>query len=149
MKLSCRRFEYAKDWTISRLYINDSSSQECYILEGPVRPVGVKVPGHTAIPAGKYEVIVDISVHMLNPDGTHKVLPHLLNVPNFQGIRIHSGNTDADTEGCLLVGTGWSGGDMITNSRDAFNKLFPKIQMALANKETVTIEIVDTNKPVN
>ena len=62
----------------------------------------------------------------------------------FEGIRIHSGNTDVDTEGCLLVGTTWGGGDFIGNSVVAFNHLFPQLQAAIAAGESVTIEIQDT-----
>jgi len=57
---------------------------------------------------------------------------------------IHSGNTDADTEGCLLVGESWNGGDWIGSSKVAFNKLFPKMQKALDAGETITITIIDS-----
>ena len=60
-----------------------------------------------------------------------RVLPLLLNVPMFEGIRIHPGNTSADTEGCILVGWG-KGTDQITQSRDAFASLFSKLRGAEA-----------------
>jgi hypothetical protein len=105
---------------------------ECFTLEDKARPV--KIHGQTAIPAGTYEVQITFS------NKFKKNLPELLNVPNFEGIRIHSGNTDADTEGCILVGK-TKGDNVIQNSRDAFNALFPKIQAALQQGK-VFIEVV-------
>jgi hypothetical protein len=96
---------------------------ECYGIEDVVRPAGEKVWGKTAIPAGTYQVIISWSPRFKRP------LPLLLNVPGFAGVRIHSGNTAADTEGCLLPGTG-AGSDVVTNSRVAFEKLFKKIEVA-------------------
>jgi hypothetical protein len=138
MKISVRRFEYGTNFTVSKLYINDTTEFECYVLEDVVRAPGVKVKGETAIPAGTYTVTIDYSPHF------GKNMPHILNVPMFEGIRIHSGNTDVDTEGCLLLGSTWGGGDYIGGSRDAFNKFFPKLSKAIADKETVTITIIDT-----
>lgn len=62
-----------------------------------------------------------------------------MNVPNFEGVRIHSGNKAKDTEGCILVGV-TKGTNVINNSRDAFNPLFARI-LAAAEKEKVFIEI--------
>ncbi len=138
MKIVVRRFEYSDRYTIGRMYINDSTEQECYTLEDTVRAPGVKIFGETAIPAGTYNVTIDFSPHF------NRNMPHILNVPDFEGVRIHSGNDDADTEGCILVGQTWTGGDFIGSARDAFNVLFPKIQLAFVNKETITIEVVDT-----
>jgi uncharacterized protein DUF5675 len=104
---------------------------QCFTLEDRVRPV--KIFGQTAIPAGTYEVVVNQSAHF------HKLLPELVDVPNFEGVRIHSGNKPADTEGCILVGT-TKGTNEINNSRVAFDALFPKIQAAVAH-EKVFIEI--------
>ena len=137
MKLVCRRVEYHDKYTVSRLYVDNV--YECFVLEDTVRAPGVKIPGETAIPAGTYKVIIDHSEHF------NRSLPHILDVPNFEGVRIHSGNTDADTEGCLLVGNTWSGIDFIGGSRDAFDHLFPKLLDSLSINEEVTIEIVDTN----
>lgn len=68
----------------------------CYTLEDPVRDV--KIPKETAIPAGAYKVVLSMSNRF------KKVLPEVLNVPGFVGVRIHGGNTVQDTEGCPLVG---------------------------------------------
>jgi hypothetical protein len=136
MKLISRRKEYGDNYTISELSVN--GVYECFILEDTVRPKGVKIFGNTAVPAGTYNVVINFSNHF------QKLLPELLNVPMFEGIRIHPGNTDVDTEGCLLVGTTWGGGDFIGNSVVAFNHLFPQLQAAIAAGESVTIEIQDT-----
>lgn len=136
MKIESKRFEYGGSYTISKLYID--GALQCYVLEDVVRDPGTKVFGQTAIPAGTYKVVVDFSPHM------QKVLPRLLDVPGFEGIRIHSGNTDADTEGCLLLGTAWPGGNLITGSRIAFAKVFPQIQAAWDKKDPITITITDT-----
>ena len=96
-----------------------------------MRPV--KIKGVTAIPAGVYEVVVNFSQRFQRP------LPLLLGVSNFDGVRIHAGNTDADTEGCLLVGKS-KAADFIGGSRAAFDALFPKIQHA-AMREKIFIEI--------
>ena len=137
MLLLSHRFEYADNYTVSRLYIN--GTYECYVLEDKVRAPGVKVPSETAIPAGTYKVVINHSEHF------DKNLPQILDVPMFEGIRIHSGNTDLDTEGCLLVGDLWNGGDNISNSRVAFDRLFPKLQAAIAAGQDITITVEDTN----
>lgn len=130
MKLNLKRFEYGTNYTIGKLYVDDV--YECFVLEDKVRPAGVKVDGATAIPTGTYKVVIDMSTRF------KQNMPHILNVPGFEGIRIHSGNTDADTEGCLLLGTTWAGGDFIGQSKDAFNKFFAKLLKA--NITTITIE---------
>jgi hypothetical protein len=136
MKLISRRKEYGQNYTISELSVNDV--YECFVLEDTVRAPGIKIAGATAIPAGTYKVVIDMSTRF------GRDMPHILDVPGFAGIRIHSGNDSADTEGCLLVGTTWAGSDFIGNSRVAFDHFFPQIQAALAAEESVTIEIQDT-----
>lgn len=103
---------------------------ECFTLEDVVR--SKKIPGETAIPAGTYKVIIDMSNRF------KRLLPLLIDVPGFAGIRIHPGNTDKDTEGCILVGTTHSR-DFIGNSRLAFDALFKKMQAA----KSITITIKD------
>jgi hypothetical protein len=130
MKLVLKRFEYANTYTIGKLYID--GIYQCYTLEDVVRK-GPKIDGKTAIPAGTYSVIIDHS-NRFNRD-----LPHILDVPEFTGVRIHSGNTSEQTEGCLLVGTTWEGKDFIGNSKLAFEALFKKLQGA-KDKISITIE---------
>lgn len=102
---------------------------ECYSIEDVVRPPDEpKVPGRTAIPAGRYEIAITYSQRFKRP------MPLLLNVPGFTGIRIHQGNTAADTAGCVLVGR-VKGVDFIGESVPAFSLLFLKIQSALQREK--------------
>lgn len=139
MNLILKRFEYGPNYTIGRLYNIDTNL--CYILEPCFRekqgqPVTLwKVRGETAIPTGTYKVIITHSPRF------GRDLPLLVDVPGFEDIRIHSGNTDKDTEGCLLAGTAWSGTDWVSGSKDALDKVFPLIQTAISNGEEVTITI--------
>ena len=131
MLVRVEREDFTGKSTIGRLFVDGVF--ECFTLEDVVRPV--KIKGMTAIPAGMYEVVVSFSARFQRP------LPLLLNVPHFDGVRIHTGNTDADTEGCLLVGQSKSK-DFVGASRAAFAPLFARIQAALP-REKVFIEIVD------
>lgn len=108
--------------TIGRLDDINGTFQ-CFTLEDTKRD-GPKIPGSTAIPAGRYEVIINFSNRFKKP------LPLLLNVPGFLGVRIHSGNTAADTEGCILVGN-IKGDNFVGESRGAFAVLSLKIQNAI------------------
>jgi hypothetical protein len=92
----------------------------------------------TAIPAGTYEVVINFSERFKRP------LLLLLKVPDFEGVRIHPGNTEADTEGCILVGR-MKPPDFIGESRVAFEALFTKMQDAAA-REKIFIEIVDNKE---
>jgi hypothetical protein len=130
MNLRLLRRTFTDTSTIGQLTVD--GKPECFTLEDKVR--AVKIKGQTAIPAGIYEVTITFS------DKFKKPLPLLLNVPNFAGIRIHPGNTAADTEGCILVGT-TAAKDRVGNSKVAFAALFPKLQAALL-KEKVFIEVV-------
>lgn len=99
MKIELRRTTLSPDFTAGALYID--GAYLCDTLEDPVRNLALepKVPGDTAIPAGTYPVVVNLSPKF------RRQLPRLLNVPHFSGILIHRGNTTADTAGCILVGT--------------------------------------------
>jgi hypothetical protein len=120
MLIEVKRFEFKPNYTIGKLYIN--GKYECYTLEDAVRDK--KVQDVTAIPTGTYKLIIDASTRF------RKDMPHILNVPNFTGVRIHAGNTSKDTEGCILLGTTWSGGDFIAQSKLAFDKFFTKLKTA-------------------
>ena len=96
--LLVREIKTAKQ-THGRLFkVDENGKREflCYTLEDAERPV--KIKGQTAIPTGKYTVIVTMSPRF------KKELPLILNVPNFSGVRFHGGNTEQDTEGCPLLG---------------------------------------------
>lgn len=133
MKLQVIRSHFLPECTIGNLYVN--GDEFCYTLEDVVRE-GPKVPNLTAIPYGTYNVVLDQSTRF------KRLMPHILNVPGFDGIRIHSGNTDKDTEGCILLGQTWDGkSDFIGNSRIVFDKFFILLKTALDNHENVSLEI--------
>ena len=121
MELLLQRNPSANGCTIGTLSVDGVF--ECYTLEDVVRPNGEKVYGQTAIPAGRYHV----SITMSNRFKT--LLPLIENVPNFEGVRIHPGNTAADTDGCILVGQSKTDSS-IGASRAAFGVLFQKMQAA-------------------
>lgn len=119
--------------------LSASGEFECFTLEDVVRLSGVKVPGKTAIPVGRYELIITFSQRFQHE------LPLLLNVPNFSGIRIHAGNTDQDTDGCILVGQerheGYLGKGYIGKSKAALAALIPKLTESLkAGRCFITVE---------
>lgn len=119
MKIAIKRLHKTENSTIGELTIDGKF--ECYTLEDKERDV--KIKGETAIPTGTYKVIINQSNRF------KRLLPLLINVPNFEGVRIHSGNSNHDTEGCILVGMNRSV-DYITKSRKAFELLFEKMQKA-------------------
>lgn len=134
MQLKLNRIFKTNTFTIGELYINEKYVTDT--LEDRVRPEGEKVYGKTAIPEGTYEMVLSYSPKF------KKILPEILNVPNFTGIRIHSLNKAEDSEGCIGVGE-WNGKDTnwISNSRIAFNELMSLLQKAANNKEKITITI--------
>lgn len=109
--------------TLGKLYLNNVFL--CHTLEDTDRyldrkGIQAKIYASTAIGAGKYDVRISMSNRF------KKMMPELLNVPGFTGIRIHSGNIAEDTEGCILVGNA-RGKDRILDSRSAFEALMSKI----------------------
>lgn len=126
MKIQIKRLYKTENSTIGEMTID--GKWECYTLEDVERDV--KIKSETAISKGTYKVIINKSNRF------KKLLPLLLNVPNFEGVRIHPGNTNHDTEGCILVGRTKSK-DFIGQSRKAFESLFAK--MKLAKEITLTI----------
>lgn len=134
MKLELIRKEFTEMSTIGDLLIDGKFF--CYTLEDMYRDK--KIKGVTAIPYGTYEVIINFSNRFQKP------MPLLLNVPNFEGIRIHSLNTSDQTEGCIGIGF-TKGNNYIGQSRKAFNELMPVLQKALKNGK-VFIEI--TREPI-
>lgn len=130
MKLTLNRSKPSAKSMIGSIYIDGVF--ECYCLEDIPRLV--KVAGKTAIPTGTYKVIINMS-------NRFKVLmPLLLNVPNFEGVRMHTGNTDVDTDGCILVGQ-TQAKDFIGQSKLAYKKLFDKMQKAIAAGEVIILTI--------
>lgn len=134
MELTLNRIFLGSSATIGELLVNDKHL--CDTLEDRVRPEGEKIYGKTAIPEGTYEMVLSYSPRF------KKILPEILNVPNFTGIRIHCGNSSADSSGCILVGT-WDGEkeDWVSDSKIAFNKLMSLLEEATNNKEKITITV--------
>lgn len=133
MNLTVKRIWFTEKTTIGELYVD--GARECFTLEDRYRaPPEPKVFGETAIPEGRYEVIINHSPHF----GCD--MPRLVDVPGYAGVLIHSGNVAADTEGCLLVGQS-HGVDRIDLSRAAFASLFPKLKAAIARGERIFLQI--------
>lgn len=107
-----------------------------FSLEDVARADGVKIPKETAIPAGEYQVTLDYSEHF------KEIMPHILDVPRFSGVRIHKGNRADQTEGCILVGLG-KGEDLVYNCSPVYDYIYGSIEEALRKKEKVTIWIVN------
>lgn len=139
MKLSLLRYLPSEKATLGTLAVN--GAYHCYTLEDKVREIEGepvekwKVPHETAIPRGTYRVILDYSQRF------KRVLPRLLDVPGYSGIRIHPGNTDADSSGCILVGGKPTGPDFIPNSRAHFDKLFALLETCEDAGEYIEIEV--------
>ena len=139
MKLKLICIEKTDKSTISQLTVDGVN--ECFVCEDKTRlPNEPKVFGETAIPIGTYGIIVTKSDRFSKMEGHDIYLPLLLNVPGYEGVRIHPGNKPEDTEGCLLPGT-TKGVDSVGNSRTAWIQLNDKINAALKKGEGVTIEI--------
>lgn len=142
MKLRLERKYRCSNYCIDKLYINNEYFSDA--LEDPDRGLTdsmsleeikkIKIKGNTCIPYGTYNVTITYSPRF------KKNLPLLNNVKGFDGIRIHSGNTPQDTEGCLLPGFNKVKGQVI-DSRVTTDKLITQIQQALNKGEKVTITI--------
>lgn len=132
-------------YTISKVFINDVAFSYCledkdrniYNMNSLEEILKVKVKHETAIPYGTYQVVMSFS------DRFQKYLPELLNVPGFSGIRIHSGNTEVDSSGCLLLGqlTGNPADHKVVNSRTTMTA-FIKLISSVLKKEKIFIEIL-------
>lgn len=134
MKLLVQRYKSTPTATLGRLLIDGVF--ECYTLEDEFR--AVKVRGETRIPAGTYKIALRTegethSKYSQRFPDFHKGMLHVLNVPGFQWILIHIGNTEKDTEGCLLVGSKVDENAMtLSHSTVAYRKMYPKVAKALA-----------------
>lgn len=142
MEIIIKRIARKERYTIGNMYVDDTYF--CDTLEDADRELTDtmeideilknKLKGITAIPTGKYDVILTFSPRF------KRILPLLLNVKGFEGIRIHPGNTAEDTEGCLLVGENKAKGQVL-NSRATFEKLMSVLLGCEKKKEKVTITI--------
>ena len=146
MEILVSRGPSARGATIGQLSIG--GVHECYTLEDEVREVPGepvekwKVKGETAIPEGRYRVLITRSNRFSEAAGHDVLTPELQNVPGFSGIRIHKGNWAKDTEGCILVGVMPApDGTAVWSSKTAYERLFPKIDRAIESGEEVWITI--------
>ena len=151
MEIKVRREDYLPDRTIGRLFVNGEFN--CYTLEDMDRgllqsdpkSLSNKVKGKTAIPKGRYRIVLSYSPRFSNRPyykelTGNKGLPLLLDVPGFDKILIHTGNTPDDTEGCILVGKSIDKNNL-SNSQAADTPLYKKISDALLTGEGVSITI--------
>ena len=122
--------ECLENRTLGKLYINKEFF--CDTIEDKYRDLSKekKVYGETCIPFGTYKVIINMSPKY------KRLMPRLLDVPHFDGILIHNGNTEQDSAGCVIVGQ--RSGQKVINSRDTFNKLFNRLK----KYSNIKIEIV-------
>ena len=149
MELILTRIAKKKDYTIGRLSLSlnpllkereGNTAKDIYLcdtLEPTWRDYahgGRKIKGRSAIPEGRYAVVISYSPKF------QQWLPILLGVPNFSGIRIHAGNTAKDTEGCILVGENREVGKVL-DSRKWLNGIKHKIVAAKERGEAVWITI--------
>ena len=149
MELKLKRIARRSTYTIGKLYID--GEYFCDTLEDADRglrqdmPVSViratKRKGITAIPTGRYRVTLDVQSPKFSKKAIYQFcngyLPRLINVPGYEGVLIHVGNTDKDTEGCLLVGKNTQVGKVL-ESRKTFIALYDRL---LGAKDEIYITI--------
>lgn len=114
-ELLLKRITFTERSTLGELWLD--GKMFCCTLEPPCQS-GPKIPGHTAIPQGRYLIEIKYSNRM------GRKMPFLVDVPGFEGIMIHTGNIPPDTQGCIIVGQ-MKGTDYVGESRAAFNRLLP------------------------
>lgn len=138
MKLDLVRIANRPTYCIGKLYIDGEYFSD--VIEDTDRGLDdsmsveeilkKKIKGETAIPTGHYKIEITYSPKY------KRMMPLLIGVKGYSGVRIHSGNTSKDTEGCLLVGRNTVVG-MVTESRNTYQRLFAKLQKA----KDISIEI--------
>lgn len=153
MILTLKRIYTCKDYTIGHLYVD--GSYICDTLEDTDRMLDssmsldqiakIKIKGMTAIPTGRYKVLMNIISPKYSKSKYYMNIckgrvPRLDNVPGYQGVLIHVGNTAADTEGCLLLGYNKVKGQVIS-SKVAFEKVYNKLKIANSIGQPIYIDI--------
>ena len=153
MQLEVLRFSSQKDSTNGILFDVTGGRRTflCYTLEDEYREE--KVFGETRVPAGTYDIVLRTvggfhSRYKKKYGSFHKGMLWISDVPNFEYILIHTGNTDEHTAGCLIVGDsqqanfGTSDG-FVGSSTKAYKRIYPAIAEAIERKEKVTITYTD------
>lgn len=138
MKLQLRRLYRKPEYSIGKLYIDgvyfcdtiEDTDRGLYSYMNLGEISKIKLMHETAIPYGKYKMRLSMSSRF------RKVLPEIMNVPGFTGVRIHTGNTQNDSSGCLIVGKNTVKGK-VTSSRVWMEKLMEKLK----NQTNIEIEI--------
>ena len=157
MKLLVLRFSSQKDSTNGILFeVTDVGKRFlCYTLEDEHRVL--KVRGETRVPDGIYNIELRKEGGFHNRYtkkffDIHRGMLHVVDVPNFEYILIHTGNTDEHTAGCLLVGDSQENNEIIENgfigkSTNAYKRIYPSIAKAIERGEEVTIQYktIDNN----
>jgi len=140
MELKLVRKHYGESFTEGKLFINNGF--QCYTVEDKDRKLEIegcesKVQNMTCIPKGTYKVTISMSSRF------KKFMIEVLNVPCFKGIRMHSGNSSKDTEGCIIVGKSNAKDDdnWVSESRIAYESLHKKVKEALSYGEEITLEV--------
>ena len=141
MELELKRHTFKPNYTMGKLLVN--GKYFCDVIEDTVRDLNMdgdlddsgegKIYGKTAIPYGRYEVKITMSSRF------KKELPLLIGVKGFEGIRIHNGNSEADSSGCLIVGENKEVGKVL-NSRITMDKLMKEFNLHKFEKHYITIE---------
>lgn len=150
MNIFVKRIAKLPTYTIGKLFINNKYQMD--VLEDPDRGLRQdmtleeikkrKIYGDTAIPTGTYNITLDV----VSPKFKDKIwakpydgkIPRLLNVPGFEGVLLHPGNTASDSYGCLLVGENKVKGQVI-NSQSTFHRLMDMLLNVRNEEITITI----------
>ena len=127
MEITLKRTKLDPDFTLGELSID--GEHFCYTVEDCVRDV--KIKGQTAIAYGRYKIIVNMSNRF------KRLMPLLIDVPQFEGVRIHTGNTALDSEGCIIIGIVQTANG-VGMSRVAYQRLMAKLE----NQNIIYLTIV-------
>lgn len=153
MELKVKRIAKQNGYTIGRLFIDGKYFADT--LEDTDRGLDSNMPldilkrkklAHiTAIPTGKYQVAMNVVSPRMSRSNFYKQygggrVPRLLNVPAYEGVLIHCGNTAKDTDGCILVGKNTKVG-MILESRQTYANLYPLLEATAKKEEKIWITI--------
>lgn len=152
LELVLKRVAARDHYTIGKLYINGIPF--CDTLEDTDRELdqampleellAKKVPGKTAIPTGTYRITMNRKSPKFSKIDYYKdfcdgYIPRLLGIPGFEGVLIHRGNTEGNTEGCLLVGDNTSKGGL-SHSKDRWEQLM-RLHLLPAKEKGIPITI--------
>tara|TARA_R110002020_G_scaffold13283_6_gene48124 strand:+ start:5303 stop:5764 length:462 start_codon:yes stop_codon:yes gene_type:complete len=147
MNITLVRYSSSSESTLGCLYINDLFI--CYTLEDELRYM--KIKGETRIPGGRYTIKLKIEGGFHNKytakfgEHWHKGMLELEDVPGFDHILMHIGNDDDDTAGCILLGDTVNNNQFkngfISNSTDAYKRIYPLVRDAILDDDEVTLTI--------